>query len=206
MNNIFLQKITNFLFLKTHFSQNLCNLTIKPSYRFSSRTFLLHDLSIQIIIRTISFFIYLPAFFSIHCLSLLCSFSLLMIISNMAIEFHLIRLITNLHYLIKHTTSMSITFKSPTNEKKPHKCGIYAVIAYASAVVLLAKGTLNASSILHREILACIIAAPQEFFDTTPIGRILSRFSTDINTVDSSLPMCLRQILNVFFRVGVRTM
>lgn len=117
MNNIFLQKITNFLFLKTHFSQNLCNLTIKPSYRFSSRTFLLHDLSIQIIIRTISFFIYLPAFFSIHCLSLLCSFSLLMIISNMAIEFHLIRLITNLHYLIKHTTSMSITFKSPTNEK-----------------------------------------------------------------------------------------
>lgn len=40
------------------------------------------------------------------------------------------------------------------------------------------------------------------FFDTTPTGRIISRFSGDINTLDNSLPHYLRQWLNNFFRVS----
>lgn len=44
--------------------------------------------------------------------------------------------------------------------------------------------TLVASTRLHNTMLHCIMHAPLCFFDTTPIGRILSRFSSDIETVD----------------------
>lgn len=76
------------------------------------------------------------------------------------------------------------------------------VIAIIFAMLFHAYGTMKAALLIHHNILKQILNAPQQFFDTTPKGRILSRFSTDINTLDYNLPMSLRQIINVFFRVG----
>lgn len=76
------------------------------------------------------------------------------------------------------------------------------VISILTAMILLAYGTMKAALVLHHNLLYIILGAPQEFFDTTPTGRILSRFSSDLNTVDYNLPMSLRQIINVFLRVG----
>lgn len=42
---------------------------------------------------------------------------------------------------------------------------------------------------------------PSAFFDTTPSGRILGRFSNDINAVDQRLPMTFQQIMQNFIRV-----
>lgn len=67
---------------------------------------------------------------------------------------------------------------------------------------MLAYGTMKTALYLHHNLLHCILGAGQDFFDTTPKGRIISRFSTDINTIDYNLPMSIRQIMNVFFRVG----
>lgn len=76
------------------------------------------------------------------------------------------------------------------------------MIAVIAATILMAYGTMRAALYQHHKLLSCILAAPQHFFDTTPRGRIISRFSQDLNTIDNTLPMNLRQILNVFFRVG----
>jgi len=46
---------------------------------------------------------------------------------------------------------------------------------------------LNSSTYLHRNLLRRILAAPIAFFDTTPLGRILNRFSADIITIDERL-------------------
>ena len=37
------------------------------------------------------------------------------------------------------------------------------------------------------------------FFETTPVGRILNRFSRDIETIDNVLPSLIRSWLNTFF-------
>ena len=59
----------------------------------------------------------------------------------------------------------------------------------------LALSTLNAASKLHQSMLMRILRSPMSFFDTTPLGRILSRFSKDIDIVDTMIPMNMRMLL-----------
>jgi ABC-type multidrug transport system fused ATPase/permease subunit len=48
--------------------------------------------------------------------------------------------------------------------------------------------TLKASVALHITMLRAMMVAPLMFFDQTPIGRILSRFSSDIDATDQKIP------------------
>lgn len=46
---------------------------------------------------------------------------------------------------------------------------------------------LRASKLLYRDMLNSVIRSPSRWFDKTPAGRILSRFSKDIDTIDTGL-------------------
>ncbi|TNM90473.1 hypothetical protein fugu_002762 [Takifugu bimaculatus] len=49
--------------------------------------------------------------------------------------------------------------------------------------------TLNAASTLHNNLFKKIISMPMSFFDMTPSGRIVNRFSKDQEEVDTVLPL-----------------
>lgn len=52
---------------------------------------------------------------------------------------------------------------------------------------LLVRFGVRASETLHRNLLDSILRAPSSFFDTTPLGRIISRFSKDLFSIDVEL-------------------
>ncbi|RVE41407.1 hypothetical protein evm_013944 [Chilo suppressalis] len=68
---------------------------------------------------------------------------------------------------------------------------------------LFAYGGVKAATRIHKSLLKSIIKAKVKFFDITPLGRILNRFSSDTYTVDDSLPFILNILLaQVFSLIG----
>jgi ATP-binding cassette subfamily C (CFTR/MRP) protein 1 len=79
------------------------------------------------------------------------------------------------------------------NNSEAFYLGIYFMLAVTLGIVtfvrafLLASFGVRASETLHINLLNSVLRAPQSFFDTTPLGRILSRFSKDIYSIDLEL-------------------
>ncbi|KAJ7651661.1 hypothetical protein DFH06DRAFT_1270538 [Mycena polygramma] len=71
--------------------------------------------------------------------------------------------------------------------------GAFSVLLY---IALGYYASLQASRSLFISLLRRLTRAPARFFDVTPIGRILNRFTTDINTIDGALQNSARQCLS----------
>ncbi|KAK2495393.1 hypothetical protein MC885_003839 [Smutsia gigantea] len=69
-------------------------------------------------------------------------------------------------------------------------CSLGIVLCLATAVTVEWTG-LKVAKRLHRSLLNRIILAPMRFFETTPLGSILNRFSSDCNTIDQHIPSTL---------------
>lgn len=66
----------------------------------------------------------------------------------------------------------------------------------------LGFATLRGSSNLHGSMLNNILRAPIQFFDQNPVGRILNRFTQDLETLDNmvlSASDLISNVLNIFF-------
>eukprot|EP00019_Armaparvus_languidus_P007992 CAMPEP_0168601030 /NCGR_PEP_ID=MMETSP0420-20121227/13180_1 /TAXON_ID=498008 /ORGANISM="Pessonella sp." /LENGTH=1006 /DNA_ID=CAMNT_0008639321 /DNA_START=1053 /DNA_END=4070 /DNA_ORIENTATION=+ len=60
--------------------------------------------------------------------------------------------------------------------------------------------SLNVSRHLHAGMLRSLMKAPMAFFDATPVGRIVNRFSFDLDMVDFRLPFLFQQFFVMLFR------
>lgn len=86
--------------------------------------------------------------------------------------------------------------------------GIYAAISGATALLNLlqalawAHGAVRASIVLHERMLKRVVRCSIQFFDSTPVGRIINRFSGDFSSVDAKLPNMFASFSGYVFRVA----
>uniref|UniRef100_A0A3B3U9L9 ATP binding cassette subfamily C member 3 n=1 Tax=Poecilia latipinna TaxID=48699 RepID=A0A3B3U9L9_9TELE len=90
-------------------------------------------------------------------------------------------------------TSDSLT--NQTKENVNMRVGVYAALGITQGVLILvncllcrAYCMLRAAKLTHRNMLQGVLRAPQAFFESTPTGRLLNRFSKDVDAIDSHIP------------------
>ncbi len=69
------------------------------------------------------------------------------------------------------------------------------VLATFTRTFLIRVRGLNAGTTLHQELLKGVLRAPMQFFESNPVGRILSRFSADIEVVDLAIPGNIQEMM-----------
>lgn len=65
-----------------------------------------------------------------------------------------------------------------------------------SRIFLTAHRT-NASRMVHNSLLRKVLFFPVSFFDVTPIGRVINRFSQDIASIDEDLAQSMSQVIGM---------
>ncbi|KAJ2523870.1 hypothetical protein GGI11_001212 [Coemansia sp. RSA 2049] len=69
--------------------------------------------------------------------------------------------------------------------------GIYTLLGFACVAWLVLMwysmfaGRLKMARTMHRRLARCVVHAAPRFYDSTPVGRIINRFSRDMDTIDN---------------------
>lgn len=72
---------------------------------------------------------------------------------------------------------------------------------YGIAVISAVYGEVNSAIKFHKLLLKKVLSLPLFFFDRTPIGSIVNRFSKDMDTVDCVVPFFFKLIVYVAFQI-----
>ncbi|XP_008584452.1 PREDICTED: multidrug resistance-associated protein 1 [Galeopterus variegatus] len=72
------------------------------------------------------------------------------------------------------------------------------VFGYSMAVSI---GGIFASRRLHLDLLHSVLRSPMSFFERTPSGNLVNRFSKELDTVDSMIPQVIKMFMGSLFNV-----
>ncbi|KAF9132827.1 hypothetical protein BGW39_011213 [Mortierella sp. 14UC] len=106
------------------------------------------------------------------------------------------------------TVTMSVFGKGePETVDVDFYLGIYVLLSISTLFMAALTnyytifGGLAASRSLHQQLLRKVSRAKVRFFDTTPIGRIVNRFSSDISTIDDDVSNGLQGLFGSFVTI-----
>ena len=112
------------------------------------------------------------------------------------------------HHFNNTTQEMMITSANVINNNEDNHTMQYYIYTYTimSLISVIISLTTNISSqliairavrLLHDNLINTLVRCPLRFFDKTPIGRIMNRFTNDINTIDK-VRMCDKFFFSFF--------
>ncbi|KAF9093229.1 hypothetical protein BGX29_010035 [Mortierella sp. GBA35] len=112
------------------------------------------------------------------------------------------------------STSLWLTHWSSDNDSGKgvsspmYYIGVYAILGFSyslltvfQAIILQVHCGIRSARVLHSDMLHSVLRSPMSFFDTTPMGRILNRFSKDQSTIDEVLPRSFSGYSRTLFQV-----
>ncbi|KAJ2500948.1 hypothetical protein GGH96_002362 [Coemansia sp. RSA 1972] len=76
-----------------------------------------------------------------------------------------------------------------------------ASMSSLQSLLLWTRCSIRASTKIHQNMLISVLRSPMSFFDVTPLGRILNRFSSDLQRCDEMLPRSVSSMVNTMVNV-----
>lgn len=93
--------------------------------------------------------------------------------------------------------------ESGNNGNLPFYLGIYGLLGLGGSLMFFANGVflysinvIRSARIMHDRMFNAVMRSPMLFFETTPLGTILNRFSRDVYVIDE----VLARVFGSFFR------
>ncbi|KAJ2478157.1 hypothetical protein IWW47_006133, partial [Coemansia sp. RSA 2052] len=106
-----------------------------------------------------------------------------------------------------NNASIALSGRNQQHHSAVYWIGIYVVIGLVSVLwrviqmCFMYAGAIRAARNLHSRLLRRVVRATPRFFDSTPLGRIINRFSRDMYTIDEAtmdpISWWLRDIFSV---------
>ena len=94
-----------------------------------------------------------------------------------------------------------------TQFNKYERLGVYTALGISQYLFMLLadiaflKALMRSSRFLHSSMLASILRSTMQFFESTPVGRIINRFSKDVEAVESLIPISYKMLIRCLFSV-----
>lgn len=104
-------------------------------------------------------------------------------------------------YAVEYIQPLTTRFSGHRQLDVKYYLGVYFLIGLVAMIMaslrslILFLGSLRASRKIHEQLLNRILRAKVRFFDVTPIGRIVNRFSSDMETIDQEVAPSLSFLL-----------
>lgn len=117
-----------------------------------------------------------------------------------------------------HQTYTASKVSSPSEVDISYYLGVYALLGIIYISVSMARegllffGSLTASRRIHTRLLVSVTRAKFKFFDSTPLGQLMNRFSKDLEAIDQEVASiaigvlgCLSTVLCIVILISIIT-
>ncbi|KAM9997771.1 hypothetical protein ACTFIY_007409 [Dictyostelium cf. discoideum] len=97
--------------------------------------------------------------------------------------------------------------EEPTGLTDDQNLGIYIGVGMASIIITVVRTfsffeyAVHAAHSIHHELFNALLKKPMSFFDQTPLGRIINRFTRDLDIIDNLIATSIAQFFTLMLSV-----